>query len=240
MVLAAGRGTRLGKLTRESPKGMLHAAGRPILEWIVRHLVSQGFDRIAMNLHYRPEAIRDHFGDGSAFDVGELRFFAEPELFGTAGGIRHAAGFLAADGAFLVQYGDVVTDQDLAQLVDGHRERSVLATLLIHHRPGSNSVIALDDEGCVTRFLERPTPEERSGIRSSWAFSGICVLEPEVLELIPEDRPSDLPRDVFTPLAAESAVHAQRLDGYRIAVDSPARLGQLRHAIAEGQCQISG
>src|SRR2546430_2564313 len=113
MVLAAGYGTRLGSLTSNTPKAMLDVAGRPLIEWILRHLASQGIDRVAVNVHHRGDLIRAHVGDGRGFGLCEVAWFEEPELLGTAGGVRNALDYLAEDGAFLVQYGDVVTDQDL-------------------------------------------------------------------------------------------------------------------------------
>jgi NDP-sugar pyrophosphorylase family protein len=69
MVLAAGFGTRLGDLTRDLPKPMLPIAGHPLLAYLLGHLRSQGFNEVAINLHFHPEAIRDHFGDGSRWGM---------------------------------------------------------------------------------------------------------------------------------------------------------------------------
>ena len=121
MVLCAGYGTRLGRLVEETPKPMLRLVDRPILEHILCHLARHGFDEIAVNLHFRPGVIREYFGDGSRLGI-RLAYCEEPELLGTAGGVKKMAA-LFSGGPFLVHYGDVVTNQDLGAMLRFHRER---------------------------------------------------------------------------------------------------------------------
>ncbi|MEN6494374.1 MAG: nucleotidyltransferase family protein [Thermoguttaceae bacterium] len=234
MVLCAGYGTRLGELTQQIPKPMLPLADRPMLQYILCHLVRHGFDRIAVNLHFKPEAIRDHFGDGSRWGA-ELTYALEPELLGTAGGVKNMAAFFAGEEAFLVQYGDILTDQDFSAMLRFHREQHALVTILVHRRAGSNSAIAVDDRGQVVRFLERPTEEERRLVSSAWVFSGVTICHPAVLDLIPAGSFCDLPRDIFTRLAGTGQLYAFPLTGWRCAVDSPERLAEARAAVAEGR-----
>ena len=236
IVLAAGLGTRLGGLTRDTPKPMLDAGGRPILDLILGHLASCGFTDVVINLHFRPEIIRSHIGDGSRFGL-RVAYSPEPSLLGTAGALRAAAGLLRG-GPFLVQYGDVVTDMDLGALLRRHREGEALATLVLHRRAGSNSAVRLEADGRITAFLERPTEEERRGIEAPWVNSGLCACSPGILDRIPEG-PADLPRDVFVPLASEGLLRGVPLEGYRCAVDSPARLEELRAALREGRIRFA-
>ena len=238
MVLCAGYGTRLGDLTRELPKPMLCLHGRPLLEYIICHLVHHGFDQIAINLHFMPEMIREYFGDGSTINV-QLTYSYEPELLGTAGGIKNMEHFLRQGDLFLVQYGDVLTDQDLTAMVEFHRARRTLATLLVHQRAHSNSVVSLDEEGRIVGFLERPTEQARHGVDSPWVNSGICICDPEFLDAIPANVSSDLPRDVFPELVGSGRLYGFPLSGYRCAIDSPERLAEARSALAEGRCRIS-
>lgn len=237
MVLCAGFGTRLGGITREIPKPMLPLQGRPMLAYILANLREHGFNRIAINLHFKPEVIRDHFADGAGEKV-ELAYSHETELLGTAGGIKKMEAFLRDDGAFLVQYGDVVTDQDFSAMMRFHRERKSLATLLLHHRAKSNSIVGLDDEDRIVSFLERPDEKARQGAVSTWVNSGVCICEPEFLAAIPAGVACDLPRDVFPKLISGGRLFGFPLKGYRCAVDSPERLEEVRTAIAEGRCRI--
>jgi hypothetical protein len=87
LVLAAGEGRRLRPLTLDRPKPMLPIAGRPLLEHLVALLAAHGIREIAINLHYHPEAIVDHLGDGSRFGV-RITYSHEPRLLGSAGAAR--------------------------------------------------------------------------------------------------------------------------------------------------------
>lgn len=237
MVLCAGYGTRLGDLTRDVPKPMLLLQERPMLEYIISNLAQHSFDQIAINLHFMPDMVRDYFGDGSRWNV-KLTYSYEPELLGTAGGVKRMEHFLRQGDAFLVQYGDVLNDQDLTALLRWHRERRSLATLLLHQRARSNSVVTLDEEGRIVGFLERPTEDARRGVDSTWVNSGICICDPEFLDAIAANVPCDLPRDVFPKLVDTGRLYGFPLSGYRCAIDSPERLAEARSALAEKRCRI--
>ena len=237
MVLCAGYGTRLGQLTREMPKPMLDLNGRPILSYIISHLHGQGFRQIAVNLHFMPEIIRGHFGDGAKWGV-ELKYSLEPKLLGTAGGAKNMEAFLRDGGPFLIHYGDILTDQDFTAMLKFHEERRALATLLLHQRAHSNSVIVTDSQGRITNFLERPSEAARQGVESPWVNSGICLCAPELLDHIPSGAASDLPRDIFPKLIGGGRVFGFPLSGYRCAIDSPERLAEAEAALAEGRCRI--
>jgi len=238
MVLCAGLGTRLGDLTREIPKPMLLLGGRPMLGFILGNLKRHGFDEIIINLHFKSELIRDHFGDGTTGGIS-ITYSHESQLLGTAGGVKKMENFFRDAPEFLVHYGDVVTDQDFTAMLQFHRERGALATLLLHQRAKSNSVVTLDAEGRIVGFLERPTDEARHGHASRWVNSGVCICAPEILDHIPAETPCDLPRDVFPKLAGTRRLFGFPLSGYRCAVDSPKRLAEARAALAEGRCHIS-
>jgi len=232
MVLTAGYGTRLGALTREVPKPMLDICGRPLLEYILVNLVRCRIREIALNLHFRPEAIEHYFGTGSSLGAS-ITYSHESELLGTAGGVKKMAEFLKATDDFVVHYGDVITDQDLEAMHEFHLHHKGLATILLHRRERSNSVVALDTQQRIVRFLERPSEEERQGIGSSWTNSGIYICRRELLESIPAGRFCDFPRDIFPSLIDARELFGFFLNGFRCAVDSPQRLADARAAIRE-------
>ncbi len=227
MVLAAGAGSRMGELTRDCPKPMLLVQEKPILEHILRNLARHGFREVVLNLFHHPQLIEAHFGDGSTLGLS-ITYLREPHLLGTAGSARNAAAFLRGTEPFLLHYGDVLTDQDLGAMAEAHRLRRAQATLLLHERAHSNSVVVMDEEGRVTRLLERPSPEERALVDSPWVNSGVYLLDPSVLERISPEDPQDFPRDVFPALIDEGRVFGFPLTGYRCAIDSPERLKRAR------------
>jgi NDP-sugar pyrophosphorylase family protein len=234
MVLSAGYGTRMGDLTREIPKPMLDLNGRPILEWILANLARHGFNEIAINLHFHPEMIRGHFGDGSRLGV-KIVYSEEPQLLGTAGGVKKMEPFLRSGDAFLVHYGDVVTDQDFSAMLRFHRAKNALATLLLHERAKSNSVITLDSENRIIGFLERPTDDARRGVTSTWVNSGVCLCHPDIFDSIPPHTPCDLPSDIFPKLLATRRIFGFPLCGQRVAIDSPDRLALARSLFSSGK-----
>jgi NDP-sugar pyrophosphorylase family protein len=215
---------------------MLDVAGHPLLEIILANLRRQGIRDIAVNLHFHPEVITARLGDGARLGV-RLHYVREHELLGTLGAAKNIDDYLAHDGPFLLHYGDVVTDQDFSDLAVLHEDRDALATILVHERPGSNSVATIGPGGRVTGFHERPSEAKRAVLESNWAFSGVAVLEPAVLGTIPPSA-SDLPRDLLPSLASTGRLYAVPLTGYRCAVDSPGRLLALREDVEAGRCKL--
>ena len=179
LVLAAGKGTRLGALTRHLPKPMLPIRGKPVLEHHVRRLSAAGVGEIWINLHHSPDAIRGHFGDGSRFGVC-IRYSEEPELLGTSGALRKLAAEFAA-APFFVVYGDNFIELDYADLA--RRHRGVL-TMVLHHRDyvAQSGVVELNAEGRILSFQEKPAPGTE---RSHLVNAGVYACEPRILDYVP-------------------------------------------------------
>jgi len=191
MVLAAGLGTRLRPLTYVISKPMVPVLDRPVMEHILGLLDRHGFERVIANLHYFPEMIRDHFGE-------RLQYRYEPELLGTAGGVRACADFFG-DEQFLVISGDALTDIDLQALADRHRESGGIATLAVKKVPDTRElgVVLHDREGRVTGFQEKPSPEEAL---SDLGNCGIYMFDPKIFDYFPERPFADWAQDVFPAL----------------------------------------
>jgi mannose-1-phosphate guanylyltransferase len=201
MVLAAGKGTRLFPLTADIPKPMAPVAGKPIMEHIFELLARSGIEEIHANVHYLADAILGHDDEETRVANTAVCFTCEEELLGTAGGVRRMASAVSGgfDETFVVVMGDALTDIDVREVVSFHRERGAAATLAL--MPVENTtqygVVELDAENNVASFQEKPNPEEAI---SNLANTGIYVLEPEVLEYIPQDTFFDFAEDVFPAL----------------------------------------
>jgi mannose-1-phosphate guanylyltransferase len=199
MVMAAGLGTRLRPLTYEVPKPMVPVANRPVMELLLRLCAAQGFGQVVANLHWFPETIESRFGDGSELGI-DLTYIHEPELTGTAGGVRAAREFLTAEeGPFVVLAGDALTDIDLGELGEAHRRNGGIATLATKPVPNVSEygVVVIDGEGRVQGFQEKPDPSEAL---SDLASCMIYVFEPEIFDYFPDDDPADFALDVFPNL----------------------------------------
>ncbi len=211
MILAAGEGTRLRPLTLTLPKPMVPIVGVPLLARTLAWLSEQGMTECAINLFHRPQSIPDTFGP--EFQGVRLHYFFEDTLRGTAGGVKAAAALLR-DAPFFVIYGDNLIHADLGCLWDFHRSHGGTGTVALfeHPNPTAAGIVGLDDAGRITRFVEKPPPDQ---IFSRWANAGVYVLDPTVLDAIPENEPSDFGRDIFPRLLDEGQVlHGTPLGGY--------------------------
>jgi mannose-1-phosphate guanylyltransferase len=196
MVLAAGLGTRLRPLTYEITKPMVPVLDRPVMEHIVELLERHGFDEVIANLHYFPDSIREYFGE-------RLSYRFEPELLGTAGGVRGCADFFG-DEPFLVISGDALTDIDLGAFLARHRQSGGIATLAVKQVADTREygVVLHDRDGRITGFQEKPAPEEAL---SDLGNCGIYMFEPRIFDYFPARPFVDWAQDVF-PVLLENDV----------------------------------
>lgn len=237
LILAAGEGTRLRPLTADRPKVMLPLGGKPLLEHLLVWLRDQGVCQIAVNLHHHPEAITGYFGDGAAWGV-QLVYSREDTLLGTAGAAKRLSPFL--DSTFLVVYGDLLTNLRLSPLLDVHRRCRSLATLALYRvgNPWECGLVALDQDGRVERFVEKPP---RDQVFSDLANAGVYVCEPDVLAHIPEDQPSDFGRDVFPRLLELGLpVYGYPISDYLLDIGTPAKYAQAQRDLASGRLGPAG
>jgi mannose-1-phosphate guanylyltransferase len=187
MIMAAGLGTRLRPVTYEMPKPMVPVLNRPVMEHILELLERHGFREVIANLHWFPDLIKGHFGDGSRLGV-ELSYSEEEELLGTAGGVRNAAGFLGD--SFLVISADAVTDVDLGAMRDFHGSHDGIATLATKRVEDTSEfgVVVTGSDGRVQGFQEKPDPAEAL---SDLANCGIYMFDAEIFDyFLPEGQTS--------------------------------------------------
>ncbi|HEY5262132.1 MAG TPA: sugar phosphate nucleotidyltransferase, partial [Solirubrobacteraceae bacterium] len=218
MVLAAGLGTRLRPLTNEITKPMVPVLDRPVMAHIVDLLDTHGFDQVIANLHYFPDSIEAYFGE-------RLSYRFEPELLGTAGGVRACADFFGAD-TFVVISGDALTDIDLGAFVARHREAKGIATLAVKKVTDTREygVVLHDREGRITGFQEKPSPDEAL---SDLGNCGIYMFEPGIFDYFPERPFVDWANDVFpTLLENDIPFHIHEVREYWNDVGSLAELRQ--------------
>lgn len=212
VILAGGAGTRLQPLTTELPKPMVSLLGRPVLEHILLLLRRHQVTEAAVTLHYHPEAITGYFGDGSAWGM-HLHYFYEDTPLGTAGGVKACRDFLGQED-FLVISGDCVSDFDLTDCYRLHRQRQAEATLLLHRvaEPLEYGLVRTDQEGRVLAFVEKPGWGQ---VFTDQVNTGIYLLAPSVLDLVPEGEPFDFSKNLFPELLRQKrALYGQVPAGY--------------------------
>jgi mannose-1-phosphate guanylyltransferase len=182
MILAAGLGTRLRPLTERMPKPLMPVANRPVLLRNMEYLRAHGVDDVVVNAHYHAAQVVD-FLRSHPLPCMRAEVRVEEQILGTGGGIANTADFWSHE-PFFVLNGDILTDIDLTKALLHHRSTGHLATLILHDRPPYNK-IRLDPKGCVTEI-----PHHYGG--NGWAFTGIHILQPEILTHLPMGVFSDI------------------------------------------------
>jgi len=218
IVLAGGEGRRLKPLTQTRPKPLLPVAGRPCVDYVLRSLINGGVRELIVTTAYMSDALIKSISEGLDYDASILYSF-EATPAGTAGGVKRVANFI--DDTFVVAMGDVLVDLDVRPLVEFHRQRKAVATIALTEveDPTEYGIVGLDNSGRVLRFKEKPKQEEAF---SNLANAGIYVLEPEVLDLIPDDRPYDFSKDVFPAVLAKGLpLFGVKLEGVWVDIGRP-------------------
>jgi mannose-1-phosphate guanylyltransferase/phosphomannomutase len=206
VIMAGGFGTRLRPLTLNIPKPMVPLGGIPVMEHLVRMLKNHGFEDIAALLYFQAEQIKEHFGDGSDFGVNITYNMAQAD-YGTAGSVKNAQKYL--NDRFLIISGDVATDINLTEAVKFHKQKKAEATMVLSRveNPLSYGVVIINEDGKITRFLEKPSWGQ---VFSDTINTGIYILEPKVLDLVPPATTFDFSQNLFPQMLSEK----RRLFGY--------------------------
>jgi NDP-sugar pyrophosphorylase family protein len=185
MILAAGLGTRLRPLSNDRPKALVEVAGRALLEIALARLHSFGVREVIVNVHHFADQVIEYLAANRNFGM-RIEVSREDELLDTGGGLKKASWFFLEDDAdrdkpFLVHNVDVLSNIDLARMVQSHTEHNALATLAVQHRTTSRPLL-FDEEGLLRgRGTGEPTLYEPR------AFCGIHVLSPRIFAMMREE-----------------------------------------------------
>lgn len=205
-LMAGGFGTRLHPMTQHVPKPLLKVGKKPLLEHILDSLIGQGFHRFYISLHFMPEMIRAHFGDGSQWGV-QIHYVLEDSPLGTAG----ALGLLPhseIDAPLLMLNGDLLTTVDYGELLEFHGAHGGAATLCVsryEHRVPYGVVVS--DDHVVRSIEEKPA--------HAWFINaGIYVLSPALVHRVPAGQRLDMPELISREIAAGGGVTAFPLREY--------------------------
>jgi mannose-1-phosphate guanylyltransferase len=217
MVLAAGLGTRLRPLTFEIPKPVVPVLGRPLCTHAMAFLHGHGAKSFLLNLHHRPEIVRERI---DAWVAGRfpVTYAFEPEILGTGGGIGNAGEFLRGD-TFLAANADVIARFPVAEALARHRETGALATLVLFPDPAKRyTPVRVREDGRIAGFGGGAPKGAFEGL-----YTGYQIAEPELLDHIPRGRPSCIVRETYEPLIARGApVFAYRSSGPFLDFGTPA------------------
>ena len=238
IIMAGGEGTRLKSVTGDLPKPMAKLCGKPILEHILKLLVQNGIHEACITLRYRPEVIRDYFGDGEKFGI-KLSYRTEDTPLGTAGGVRACADFYG-DRDFLVISGDCACDFDLRALMEAHRRHGAAVTMALyaHEQPLQYGIVLTDRLGRVVSFIEKPAWEK---VVSDLVNTGIYVVSPTAMSYVPEGVPFDFAKDLFPKLMETGhEIRGLPMEGYWCDLGTPRAYHQCNLDALDGKLRLDG
>ena len=185
VIMAGGLGSRLGELTKNTPKPMLELGGKPMMEHIIDMFVSDGYTKFMISVNYKSEVIKDYFNDGKKFGV-EIKYLEEKERLGTGGALSLIDIDLSEP--FFVTNGDVLSTMNYSSILEFHNSSKSSATMCIKEESYQipYGVIKVDNEKNITSMIEKP-------VEKFFINTGVYVLNPEVLNIVPKDQYFDLP-----------------------------------------------
>jgi mannose-1-phosphate guanylyltransferase len=197
-LLAAGQGTRLRPITDKTPKCLVPIRGTPMLRIWMDTCTRFGIDEVLINLHSHAGYVRKWL-ESSALDV-RVRISEETTLLGSAGTLAANRDWVGSDSCFWIFYADVLTNANLYRLMELHLGRQPIATLGLYQvsDPRRCGIVSYDDEMLIQDFVEKPAQP-----KSNWAFSGIMIGTPGLINCIPPKRPVDLGFDVLPMLTGQ-------------------------------------
>jgi len=184
ILMVGGLGKRLRPLTESTPKPMLHVGGRPILQTIVERFVSYGFEKITMCVGYKSNSIQQYFGNGDKFGA-EIEYVLEDKRMGTAGALSLLP--FKLDEPFFVMNGDLLTNVNFEHLLDFHIANNSVSTMCVREYDFQVPY------GVVTVEQSRILEIEEKPVQNFFVSAGIYMLDPQCIDLIPDDEFYDMP-----------------------------------------------
>ena len=232
VILVGGEGTRLRPLTLGTPKPMVPLFDLPFLERTLGRLRAAGVDEVILASGYLPQAIEDHFGDGSRIGM-KIAYVVEESPLGTAGALKNLADRIT--GTFFVLNGDVLTSLDLTAMIAYHKARGGVGVLhaIKVEDPSAFGCIQRDANDRIERFVEKPPREDAP---TNEINAGTYLLERSILDAIPAGRAVSIERETFpTLLAAGERLYSYVTEDYWLDVGRPHQYLQAHTDVLDGK-----
>ncbi|MBF0499463.1 MAG: mannose-1-phosphate guanyltransferase [Candidatus Riflebacteria bacterium] len=237
VIMAGGFGTRLRPITCNIPKPMVPVANIPMMEHIVNLLKQYNLKNICSILYFQPEIITKYFGDGSDFGC-EMNYVMATADYGTAGSVKNAESKLKGE-PFIIISGDVLTDFDLDKAIAFHREKKAMATMVLTRvsNPLEYGVVMTNDDGNISRFLEKPSWGE---VFSDTINTGIYILEPDIFKYIPSQTEFDFSKNLFPLMLKENLpLFGYIADGYWKDIGDISEYRLAHRSVLDGAVQVN-
>lgn len=222
VILAGGRGTRLQPVTKHTPKSLIELNKQPILQYNIDLCKRYGITDIILSIGHLGDQIKEYYGDGSAHGI-RITYVEESEPLGTAGPLRKIKHKLTE--TFILMNGDELKDINLRKIHRFHVEQGGRATIALTTVEDPSAYgVALMDGAKIVRFVEKPP---RGDEPSKLINAGLYILEPEVIDLLPEGF-SMMEQDVFPKLAKDQDLYGYPFSGQWFDTGTTERLDNAR------------
>ncbi|EFM39164.1 D,D-heptose 1,7-bisphosphate phosphatase [[Eubacterium] yurii subsp. margaretiae ATCC 43715] len=196
VIMAGGKGIRISSIRDDIPKPMIDINGKPVLQHQIEFFKKNGYNDFIIVIGHLGNKIIDYFGNGSKYNVN-IKYFFEDTPLGTAGALKKIKSDLADD--FLLVNGDIIFDIDLDRLIEFHKKKNALATIVTHpnSHPYDSSLIFIDNDSCVVKWLVKE--DDRNNIYGNRVNAGIHLLSSNIINFIDkiDKEKIDLDRDVL-------------------------------------------
>ncbi len=225
VIMAGGLGTRLGELTKDTPKPMLKVGAKPMIEHIIDMFVSHGLTKFMLSVNYKAEIIKEYFGDGNKFGI-QVKYLEEKKRLGTGGALSLID--IELNEPFFVTNGDVLSSLDYEELLSYHKKQNSIATMCIRKDSYQipYGVIEVDEANNIKAMKEKP-------VKEFFINTGIYVLNPQVLNYVPKDEFFDLP-SLFDVLKSKSEnIKSFEITDYWIDMGKPSDYEKVQKDLSE-------
>jgi MurNAc alpha-1-phosphate uridylyltransferase len=208
MIFAAGIGSRLKELTKNTPKCLMRAGDVPMLERVVERLKCVGVSSVVINVHHHAEQViafvesRQHFGIDVAFSH-------EPVLLDTGGGLKKVQELFVGESAFFLHNADIYCESDLGELLSQHQSQNSLATLAVMTRDSKRGLFMTSAMELVGWTGEKSPPSPNA---KKFAFSGISICTPSIFSYMPSSDTFSIIEPFLTCARATHAVFGFEID----------------------------
>lgn len=232
LIMAGGRGARFGEKTKKIPKPMLKIGGLPVLEHQINVLKRYGIKEIIILTHHLSEVIERYFKDGKDFGV-KITYFKEKKPLGTTGGIKELEGKLKED--FIVLYGDIMLDMDIAKFLAFHKNKNGAGTLILHpnDHPYDSDLVEIDENQRIAAFHSKPHSDNK--YLRNLVSAGLYVISPKILKYIKKGVKADFGKDIFPKIVKKEALYGYNTAEYLKDIGTPARLAEVKKDYQSGK-----
>jgi len=233
-ILAGGKGTRLSKLIKDTPKALIKIGKKPVIEHQIILLKKHGINEIWLLLGYLGNQIKEYFQDGKKWDV-RFHYCQEKKPLGTAGALKQLKNKIKED--FLVLSGDIMMDFDVKRFISWHKQKKDgIAWIVVHpsDHPFDSDLVETDSFGKIVSLLKRP---HRPGINfQNLSIASIFIFSPKIFKYIPSGKKTDFEEDILPSiLKAGENVFAYKSPEYIKDMGTPERLVQVKGDYISGK-----